>query len=252
MNKKKYSSALVLALCLTLAQAVSAQEEQAPVDPWEGLNRKVFAFNETADRWVLRPVAKGYRKITPDPVERGVSNFFSNLAEVRNVLNSVLQGKWKQAGNDTGRFLVNSTLGVAGIFDVARHMNLPRSEGEDFGQTLAVWGVPSGPYVVLPFLGPSNLRDTVGVPVDWVVNPMDEIDEVRVRNTLRAMSFVNVRAELLDAESFVSGDRYVFFREVYLQRRNYLINDGQVEDDFDDFGDFGDDDYYDDDGGDGF
>lgn len=244
MCKTWFRRALALVLCVGLTSAALAQEEEPQVDPWEGFNRKVFAFNEVADRWVMKPIAKGYRKVTPDPVERGVSNFFSNLLEVRNVFNNVLQGKWKQAGNDSGRFLVNSTLGIGGIFDVARHMNLERSEGEDFGQTLAAWGVPSGPYVVLPFLGPSNLRDAAGLPVDWVVNPIEEIDHIRTRNTVRAVSLVDVRAQLLDAEAFVSGDRYVFLREAYLQRRHYLILDGQVEDDF---GGFGDDDYYDDD-----
>lgn len=252
MYSKRSGSILALIMaCTLLSQGALAQEDEKPVDPWEGFNRKVFAFNEAADRWVMKPVAKGYRKVTPDPVERGVSNFFSNLLEVRNVFNSVLQGKWKQAGNDTGRFLVNSTLGIAGVFDVARHMNLERNEGEDFGQTLAVWGVPSGPYVVLPFLGPSNLRDSAGLPADWLINPIEAIDDVSVRNTTWAVNLINTRAELLDAEAFISGDRYVFLREAYLQRRNYLINDGQVEDDFGDFGDFGDDDYYNDDG-DGF
>jgi phospholipid-binding lipoprotein MlaA len=242
----------VLFLCVlgSLSLPALAQQE-LPEDPWEGFNRKVHNFNEVADRWVLKPVAEGYVKVTPDPVEQGVSNFFGNLLEVRNVVNDVLQGKWAQAGNDAGRFLVNSTLGVAGIFDVARHMSLEESEGEDFGQTLAVWGVDSGPYLVLPLMGPSTVRDTGAMPVDWQLNPMQEVDHVPTRNSLRAMDIVNTRAELLDAEAFISGDRYVFLRDAYLQRRNYLIKDGEVEDNFDDFGDFGGDDYdsgYEDDG----
>lgn len=226
-----------------LALPAWGQKAEAPSDPWEGFNRKVHTFNEVADRWVLRPVARGYVKVTPDPVEQGVSNFFGNLLEVRNVLNDVLQWKWKQAGNDTGRFLINSTLGVAGVFDVARHMNLEQSDGEDFGQTLAVWGVKDGPFVVLPFLGPSTIRDTAGLPVDWMSHPIDEIDHVPTRNTVQALDFINTRAELLQAEAFVSGDRYVFLREAYLQRRNYLIKDGEVEDDFGDFGGFEGDEY---------
>lgn len=226
-----------------LAMPVWGQEpeQESPVDPWEGFNRKVHQFNETADRWVLKPVARGYVKITPEPVEQGVSNFFGNLLEVRNIFNDVLQWKWKQAGNDTGRFLVNSTLGVGGVFDVARHMKLEKSDGEDFGQTLAAWGVNSGPYVVLPFLGPSTIRDTAGLPADWMVHPIDQIDHVRTRNIVRSLDFVNTRAELLQAENFVSGDRYIFLREAYLQRREYLIQDGDVEDD--DFGGFGGDEY---------
>lgn len=242
--------------CLLLASTVLAlpawgQEGDIP-DPWEGLNRKVHEFNDVADRWVLKPVAEGYVKVTPNPVEQGVSNFFGNLLEVRNIFNDVLQWKWKQAGNDTGRFLINSTLGVAGVFDVARHMELKKSEGEDFGQTLAVWGVGSGPYLVLPFLGPSTIRDTAGLPADWVVHPIDQIDHVATRNSVRALDFLNTRAELLEAEEFISGDRYVFLREAYLQRREYLINDGAVEDDFNGFGGFegGDYDYdYEDDEG---
>lgn len=206
-------------------------------DPWESFNRSIFVFNDTADRWVLKPVAVGYTKVTPDPVERGVSNFFSNLAEVRNVLNDLLQWKWGQAGNDFGRLLVNSTLGVAGFFDVARHMSLPRSEGEDFGQTLAVWGVGQGPYLVLPFLGPSNVRDTVGLPVDWAADPVTYIDDVATRNSVKALDYIEDRAALLDAEQLVSGDKYLFYREAYLQRRNYLIKDGEIEDDFGAFGD---------------
>ncbi|MEX1032730.1 MAG: VacJ family lipoprotein [Cellvibrionaceae bacterium] len=229
-----------------LALPAWGQDGEAEVvpDPWEGFNRKIHTFNDVTDRWVLKPVATGYTKITPDPVEQGVSNFFGNLLEVRNIFNDVLQWKWKQAGNDTGRLLINSTLGIGGIFDVARHMKLKKSEGEDFGQTLAAWGVGSGPYLVLPFLGPSSLRDTAGLPVDWVVDPIQEIDHVPTRNSVRAFSYINLRAELLDAEAFISGDRYVFMREAYLQRRNYLVHDGDVEDDF---GGFGDDDYDEDD-----
>lgn len=243
MNGKLGRSLLGVVAATVLANPGWAEEADAPKDPLEPINRKVQAFNDTADRWVLKPVAKGYTKITPDPVEQGVSNFFGNLLEVRNILNDVLQWKWKQAGNDTGRLLINTTVGVAGIFDVARHLDLEKSEGEDFGQTLAVWGVGSGPYVVLPFFGPSNFRDTTGLPVDWVANPINEIDDISVRNSVKALEYIDKRAGLLKAEGFISGDRYVFMREAYLQRRKYLINDGQVQDDFDDFGDFGDDDF---------
>src|SRR5690606_30316084 len=193
----------------------------------------------TLDTYALKPVAKGYKTITPDVVESGVSNFFSNLTEVRNILNGMLQWKWKQVGNDTGRLLVNSTVGIAGILDVAKHMNLPRSEGEDFGQTLGVWGLETGPYLVLPFLGPSNLRDGAGLPVDWYADPATYIDHVPTRNVERALDFINARAELLGAEGLISGEPYVFLREAYLQRRNYLVSDGEVEADFGDFGDEG-------------
>ena len=226
-------------LCLnSLFVGCSSTPASSDADPWEGFNRSIFAFNDTADRWVVRPVAIGYTKITPDPVERGIANVFANLGEVSNILNDVLQWKWGQAGNDFGRLLVNSTIGVAGLFDVAKHMSMPKSEGEDFGQTLAVWGLGQGPYLVLPFLGPSTLRDTTGLPVDWTVEPTTYIDHVPTRNSTIALNFISDRAELLDVENLVSGDKYLFYREAYLQRRNYLVNDGEVEDDFGDFGDF--------------
>ena len=229
-----------LAMIVGLTGCASTGEKS--VDPLEGYNRAAHGFNDTLDRYVLKPVAKGYRVVTPNLVENGVNNFFGNLLEIRNVLNDVLQWKWKQAGNDTGRFLVNSTVGIAGIFDVAKYISLERNEGEDFGQTLAVWGVGQGPYIVLPFLGPSNLRDTAGLPLDWVVDPVGYIEHVPTRNSTRAFSYVVGRAAVLDAEEFVSGDRYIFLREAYRQRRNYLISDGRVEDDFGD-GDFESDEY---------
>lgn len=225
---------------LLFSGCASTPNGASPQDPWEGFNRTVHGFNDTMDSYLLKPVAQGYQAVTPDPVENSVSNFFGNLLEVRNIFNDVLQWKWKQAGVDTSRFLINSTLGLAGFFDVAKMFNLEKSEGEDFGQTLAAWGVGSGPYLVIPFLGPSTLRDAGGLPVDWAMKPVGYLDDVPLRNSLQGFNFVVDRANLLNAEEFVSGDKYVFFREAYLQRRDYLINDGQVEDDF---GGFEDDEY---------
>jgi len=207
-------------------------QELVDQDPWEGYNRKVHAFNDTVDRYVMKPVAKGYRAITPDPVEESFGNLFSNLNELRNILNDTLQWKWGQAANDSGRFLVNSTVGVVGLFDVAKHLGLEKSDGEDFGQTLAIWGVDQGPYLVLPFLGPSTLRDLGGLPADIYLDPVVHIDHVPTRNTVRGTGFVVQRASLLEADKLVSGDRYVFLRDAYLQRRDYLVKDGVVEDDF--------------------
>jgi phospholipid-binding lipoprotein MlaA len=218
---------------------LAAQEENQ--DPWEGFNRKVFAFNDSVDGAVLKPLAKGYRAITPDPVEQSVGNVFSNLAEVKNVLNSVLQGKPKEALHDSGRFLVNSTLGILGLFDVAETFGLEQSDGEDFGQTLAVWGVSEGPYLVLPFFGPSSVRGLAGMPVDSLTDLVNQIDDVPTRNSLMALELLDLRASLLDVEGLASGDKYLFFREAYLQRREFLVNDGVVEDDF--FDDFEDEDY---------
>jgi len=208
-----------------------------PADPFEGYNRLMFSFNDKADRWVLKPVAKGYRYVTPNFFERGVTRVFSNLGEVLNIVNDLLQGKVGQAGNDGGRLLINSTIGIAGFFDVAKHAGLEKSDGEDFGQTFGVWGIGEGAYVVLPFFGPSTLRDAPGLVLDSVFNPVGEIDHVPTRNQLYGVQVVSGRAGLLDAEKLIKGDKYTFIKDVYLQRRHFLINDGDVEDDF------GDDDY---------
>lgn len=232
--ERRMLKGLLLAVLL-LPWMVIAGSDQA--DPLEDYNRVVFSFNDKADRWVLKPVAKGYRYVTPDFFERGVSRMFSNLGEVLNVVNDLLQGKVGQAGNDGGRLLINSTIGIAGFFDVAKHAGLERSDGEDFGQTFGVWGVGEGAYVVLPFWGPSTLRDTPSLLLDSVFNPIGEVDHVPTRNQLYGAKIVSVRADLLEAENLVKGDRYTFIRDVYLQRRHFLVNDGEVEDDF------GDDDY---------
>lgn len=213
-----------------------AQTEQNP-DPWQGFNRAMFTFNDTVDRWTLKPLARTYKFVMPDPLEVGVSNIFKNVLEVPNTINGVLQGDFKGAAHDTGRLLVNTTLGLGGLLDVAQHMNLPADAPEDFGQTLAVWGVGQGPYLVLPLLGPSTLRDGFGKPVDFYTNPTAYIDHVPTENTVRAFSLLDTRAAILDLEKNITGDRYVFVRDVYLQRREYLINNGEVTDEFgmDDF-----------------
>ena len=234
LRERRVLKGLLLAVLL-LPGVVMAGSDQA--DPLEGYNRVMFSFNDKADRWVLKPVAKGYRYVTPDFFERGVSRMFSNLGEVRNVVNDLLQGKVGQAGNDGGRLLINSTIGIAGFFDVARHAGLEKSDGEDFGQTFGVWGVGEGAYVVLPFLGPSTLRDAPSLLLDSVFNPIAEVDNVPTRNQLYGARVVSVRADLLETEKLIKGDKYTFIRDVYLQRRQFLVNDGEVEDDF------GDDDY---------
>ncbi len=214
-------------------------------DPFEPVNRAVFSFNETADRYVLKPAARGYRAVTPDPVENGIARMFDNLGEIVNVANALLQGKFVQAGNDSGRFLVNSTVGVAGFFDVAQVMGLEKNDGEDFGQTLGVWGLRRGPYLVVPFLGPSTLRDAPARYADSFLNPVRYVDHVPTRNTIIGTSLLSTRARLLEAEKLTRGDKYIFVRDVYLQRRVYLIRDGQVEDTFgSDYGEYGDESEY--------
>lgn len=204
-------------------------------DPFEKLNRSVFKFNDAADRYFLRPIAVTYQKITPQPVDNGITNFFNNLGEPITVMNQVLQGKLLLAVKDTGRFVVNSTAGVLGFFDVARHIKLER-HNEDFGQTLGWWGVPSGPYITLPFMGPSTIRDAVGFGVDVYANPRRDRLDWEVDTTLAVVDVVDTRADLIQVEQIMQGDKYLFMRDLYLQRRDFLVNDGQVQDSFmDDF-----------------
>jgi phospholipid-binding lipoprotein MlaA len=208
-------------------------------DPLESLNRGIFTFNDQVDAWLLRPVAKGYDRITPDPVQRSIGNVFTNLATPGVALNQLLQGKPKRSLEDFTRFLVNSTVGVGGLFDVARANGLPRHE-EDFGQTFAVWGLGRGPFLMLPFRGPADTGHALGMVLDAFTNPLMLVSPRRDQGAAVAVNVIDIRAGLLSSESLVSGDRYLFFRDAYQQRREYLIVDGQVEDDpfLDDFDDF--------------
>lgn len=226
---------MVLALLALLALLAGcagkvAPEERHPDDPWEGFNRRVFTFNDAVDRAVLRPVARGYRTVTPQPVQTGIGNFFSNLGELRTLLNSVLQGKPGNAGIAGARFVINTTVGIGGLLDYASHMEITGRE-EDFGQTLGVWGVGEGPYLVLPLLGPSTVRDTAGLPADTYAYPLTYLDEDKVRYALLALRIVDGRARLLDQEAMISGDRYSFIRDAYLQRRRFEVSDGEVGED---------------------
>lgn len=218
--------------------SIASAEELADRDPLEGLNRAVFSFNRTLDKAFLKPVARGYRTVMPDPAEAGVANFFANLGELGNILNDILQLKIGQAANDTGRFLVNSTIGIGGLLDVADKVGLARSDGEDFGQTLGHWGLDSGPYLMLPFFGPSTLRDAPSRFVDSYTNPVRYVEDVPTRNSLYAGNIVSDRAELLATEDLAKGDLYLFVRDAYLQRRDFLVTDGEVEDDFGSYEDY--------------
>ncbi|KES25185.1 MULTISPECIES: VacJ family lipoprotein [Pseudomonas] len=208
-----------------LAQAASED------DPWESVNRPIFVFNDTLDTYALKPLAQGYQKVTPNFVQDGIHNFFSNIGDVRNLANDLLQGKLEHAGVDTSRLLFNTTFGLAGFIDVATRMGLQRND-EDFGQTLGYWGVGSGPYVMLPLLGPSTLRDAPSKIPDAYTGMYPYIDDVSVRNSLRAVDVVDTRADLLRSEKLISGDKYTFIRNAYLQNREFKVKDGQVEDDF--------------------
>ncbi|WP_372965539.1 VacJ family lipoprotein [Marinobacter sp.] len=199
-----------------------------PDDPYENWNRSVFVFNDTVDSWVLRPVAQAYRTVTPDIVDRGVTNFFNNLTEIRNFTNSLLQLKGESAVVAFGRFTFNTVFGLAGIFDVATGFDLPERP-EDFGQTLGYWGAGSGPYLMLPFLGPSSPRHFAGLATDGFVMPSawDSVDSPESYYA-RGLQIVDKRADFIPAEGLISGDRYTFVRNAFLQRREFLINDGKI------------------------
>ena len=198
-------------------------------DPYENWNRKVFAFNENLDRWLLKPIAQSYRMIMPEFVDRGVTNVFSNLGEVSSFTNSVLQLKLESAVVAAGRFTFNTVFGLAGVFDVATAWDLPERP-EDFGQTLGYWGSGAGTYLMLPVLGPSNPRDFAGFGVDSFLLPSTrDAIESPYSGYARGVQIVDIRADLIPAEKLISGDRYVFVRNAYMQRRDFLISDGKAQ-----------------------
>ena len=200
-------------------------------DPFEDINRVTFEFNESLDRNFLKPVAQTYSK-TPKPIKKGITNFFNNLEEVETTVNQVLQGKPKLAINDLTRFVINSTIGLGGFIDVATKMGLTRHE-EDFDQTLALWGVPSGPYIMLPALGPSSLRDTLSRPFSSFLSVTFHMTESDVNITLKGIDALETRERLLEIESLIYGDRYDFVKDSYIQYLNYEVKDGVgVEDEF--------------------
>lgn len=217
-------------------------ENRSPADPWEPLNREIDAFNNTVDRYTLKPLAKAYERVLPDPLRRGINNFSENLLGPLNIINNLLQGKFQRGLSETGRFLANSTWGIGGFVDVGADLGF-QTYREDFGQTLAVWGVPSGPYVIVPFLGPRTLRHALMIPLNFAADPLTYLEDDRTRYTIYGIRAVDLRAELFTAESFVEDtfDRYLTIRESYLQHREFLIYDGDPpvdEDIYDDFEDF--------------
>ena len=199
-----------------------------PRDPLEEYNRAAYSFNQMMDEMLFTPLATGYNFIMPAPANRGVTNFFDNLGDVRSALNNLLQLKIGRAISDVGRVAVNSTLGILGFMDVASNMNLPRYN-EDFGQTLGVWGFGSGPYIILPFFGPSTARDGVGIVVDFFADPIFYLDERATRWSLWGLQLIDTRADLLNASRIIDQaalDPYSFIRDAYLQRREDLVHDG--------------------------
>ncbi len=231
-----------LILLLTLLGSGCATVEVADErDPFEGFNRAAYAFNDDLDRVILKPLATGYQKVVPEPVNNSISNFFSNLDDVLVLFNDLLQLKLEQGLSDFGRIVFNTTFGLGGLFDVASHMDLPK-HNEDFGQTLGYWGVSSGPYLVLPFLGPSTLRDGLAKPLDWELEPISTIDDNETYWATQGLKAVDTRAGLLSASRLLETaalDPYVFMRDAYLQRRENQVYDGNppqsAEDEFDPF-----------------
>lgn len=205
-----------------------ASPSHNPQDPLESFNRGMFKFNETVDKTVIKPVAKGYRAVMPPPGRMMVSNFFANLDDVLTAVNNLLQFKPLQALKDCGRVLVNSTVGLYGLVDVASHVGLEKHK-EDFGQTLGVWGIGSGPYLVLPVMGPSSFRDGIGEYVDTLTGVPGHVDNISDRNQLYIGDLIDTRVRLLDKESVLDTaviDRYAFIRDAYLQRRLSQVYDG--------------------------
>ena len=220
-----------LFVCAGVAMMPFAANAATEDDPWEGFNRVVFKFNDTLDTYALKPIAQGYQFITPQFLEDGIHNMYRNVGDVRNLANNVLQVKPHAAGVDTARLLMNTIVGVGGFFDVGTKMGLQRND-EDFGQTLGYWGLSSGPYLVLPLLGPSTVRDALGIYPDSYAEPYRYMHDVSARNTVAGMKIIDARANLLSAEKLITGDKYIFIRNAYLQSREFKVKDGQVIDDF--------------------
>lgn len=220
---------------LLFAMTTAAVAGSDPRDPWEGFNRKVFVFNEWFDRWLGKPVARGYQAITPTVVDKHITYFFRNFDDVTNAINLALQGKGREALDTTGRVIANTSLGLGGLFDVASAGGIPRRV-TSFGTTLGKWGMGSGSYLVLPFLGPSTLRDAAGVPADWVFNPLPTplsvVSEDADRYALEGLGLIDQRADLLRYEEVLVGDRYVFLRDIYLQHRAFAVDGAPAADPF--------------------
>ena len=221
-----------LCVCSSVLLVPFVAQAATEEDPWESVNRPIYKFNDVLDTYALKPLAQGYQYVAPQFVEDGIHNFFRNIGDVRNLANDLLQAKPAAAGVDTARLIFNTTFGLLGFIDVGTHMGLQRND-EDFGQTLGYWGVPTGPYLVLPLLGSSTLRDTAALPVDWYGYPLSHINDKVWMYSLTGLGIVDVRARLLDAGELLDTaalDPYTFRREAYLQRRANRVGDAEPVD----------------------
>lgn len=234
MRRLKRAHALlgtVLTAALCGCVALPPNSKPAPQDPWESWNRGVYKVNDKLDRAVAKPIARTYVRAVPQPARTGVSNFLSNLHTTTVIINDALQGKFKAAGNDLARLIVNTTVGFGGLLDPATQMGLDKND-EDFGQTLGHWGVPPGPFFEIPFLGPSDTRDGPAKIVDLFTGPTHYIDNNWIAYGIYGVYLVDARAELLSLDPTLQKvfDPYAFVRDAYLQRRAYLVSDGKVTD----------------------
>lgn len=228
-----FDTALTVAVCALLAGCASTQRAPSPRDPWEGLNRATWEFNQVLDKGLVKPVAKGYRKFVPQFARTGVNNFLTNLGYTTTIVNNLLQLKMLDAASDTARFVINSSLGLGGLFDPATDAGLDRHD-EDFGQTLGWWGVPSGPFLMLPLFGPSTLRDGPSLVADYYTDVRSHVDNTgrEIDFAYAGLTVINARARILPAEAALEGayDRYALVRNAYLDRREYVVHDGTVPD----------------------
>lgn len=226
--KTKTLRTIIVAFSVLLMTGCASMSTHDENDPLEPINRGIYQFNETADEYVIEPLAKGYQFVTPEFIDEAITNFFSNLDDVVVLVNDILQLKFNQAASDGGRLLINSTIGLLGFIDVATDMGFEK-HNEDFGQTLGAYGVGSGPYIVLPLLGPSTMRDTVGLVADTFVDPVHHIEGDDAMWATIAVEGIDTRADLISTKNVVdeaSLDSYDFLKNAYLQRREYLIHDG--------------------------
>ncbi len=221
----------LLTLVLMGGCAHRVADAELETDPWEGFNRKVFAFNNTVDQYAYKPAARAYLKVTPNWLNESINRFFNNLSDLRSGVNGILQWRWSVAGQNLGRFTVNSTLGVAGLFDVASEIELARSD-QDFGLTMARWGAASGPYIVMPFMGPATIRSTAGRAPDYWLWVPNYVDDEPTSYGVTALSLLDRRARLLSMEGAIVGDRYTFIRDTWLQNRRTRMGLAPEEDDF--------------------
>ena len=221
----------LIALTLLSLIVFSDESESNNIDPFQDINRIVFNISDDLDQAILRPAAEFYSEYTPLFFKNGITNVFSNLSEVDTIVNQLLQGKVLYAAQDTGRFVINSTVGIAGFFDIASRVGLEKHD-EDFGQTLGYWGVPSGFYLFVPFLGPTTLRDMLAKPTSWFLSGNFSVSDEEASIFLNVLDIIETRERLLIAENLIVGDKYDFVRDAYIQSREYLAADGEIEDDF--------------------